>query len=197
MPKTDIHPLGQLRDWIDEETRSGSVFAHGAVLSTVSKLGHSRSRMLGVSFGDGDVPKFHTTPTSRKIEDIKGNISASLTFGWHRSLRSVSLEGQLTALDEMELDADWSALDAGFRRSYHIFGYQSGADLGNPDDLDKEREKLPSDIEARRPGSFIGFKFANISRIAFYAVGDGNFATSEVFEKDANCGTWRNRLVVP
>lgn len=197
MRNADVCPLEKLRDWIGEELNSGTSFAHGAILATISSSGHSRSRMLGVHFDNENRPKFHTTPPSRKTDDIRHNTSASLTFGWHKSLRSVCLEGHLTRLEEMELDEDWLALETDFRRSYHVFGSRSGANIGNKQDLESQREKLPLGAEATRPASFIGYKFNSISRVAFYAVGDEAFASSEVFEWDGSSASWDYSQVVP
>ena len=64
-------PLSKIESWINEEKELGNIFPRGAVLSTVSKNGIPTSRVVGTMFDDSKVPKFFTSPNSRKTDDIK------------------------------------------------------------------------------------------------------------------------------
>ncbi|HPY40833.1 MAG TPA: pyridoxamine 5'-phosphate oxidase family protein, partial [Thiolinea sp.] len=109
-------PLAKLRRWVDEERLAGNPFSHGAVLGTVDAFGQAHTRMLGVHFDAQNYPRFHTSPTSRKVADFAYNPQASLTFAFQKSLRSVSLDGRLAALSVPQLDEDWSSLEPTFKR---------------------------------------------------------------------------------
>ena len=112
-----LKPLDKISQWLAEEKSSGNHFARGGVLGTFGKDGMPHTRMLGVSFDSKGMPKFHTSPTSRKVEDINISSKASLTFAFQHTMRSISLEGLLEPLCSKELDRDWQKLE---KDSYFI-----------------------------------------------------------------------------
>jgi pyridoxamine 5'-phosphate oxidase len=85
-----INPIEKLEMWLTEERSRGNFFSHGAVLGTQGEDGMPHTRMLGVSFTDRQMPKFHTSPTSRKVQDINLRNTASLTFAFQQTIRSIS-----------------------------------------------------------------------------------------------------------
>lgn len=192
-----LNPLVQLKTWIEEERLAGNRFSHGAVLGTVGTSGIPHTRMLGVHFDARHYPRFHTSPTSRKVIDIEHNQQASLTFAFQTSLRSVSLEGSLVTLTSEQLDADWLALEPDFRRSYLIFGETSGQVIDSNEALEQRLEILPPAAELLRPIYFIGYRFAEIQRVAFYSVSDKAFAEHEVWSIDIESNQWIKHTVAP
>jgi pyridoxamine 5'-phosphate oxidase len=192
-----IYPLEKLTEWLDEERSLGNSFAHGAVLGTYGEDGMPHTRMLGVSFNDRKIPKFHTSPTSRKVRDITLNHNASLTFAFQQKMRSVSLEGLLEPVSDEELDADWQKLDVNFRKNYWVFGHQSGARINSLHELRIQQSRLPVSAEEERPPSFVGYSFKIIKRIVFYSVAEKDFALCEVFEFDPVTKIWNFELRVP
>ncbi|TXH69223.1 MAG: hypothetical protein E6Q83_10755 [Thiothrix sp.] len=189
--------LEKLQSWVIEERLAGNPFSHGAALATVDKLGQSRTRMLGVHFDEQVYPRFHTSPTSRKVADLAGKQRASLTFAFQTSLRSVSLEGRLVELSKSQLDKDWLSLEPAFRRSYLIFGQTSGLVLESKQVLETALKKLPVDAELVRPDYFIGYQLVDIQRIAFYSVGKQAFAEHEVWTFDDLSKQWVQQFLVP
>ena len=133
-------PLHELGIWLEDERTMGNIFSLGAVLSTVSKEGIPRSRVVGTMLDEENIPKFHTSPSSRKYEDICNNNAASLTYSFQGTLRSISIEGYISPLDKEELENDWSTLDKNFRKHYLIFGECSGTEIESLDDLREKRE---------------------------------------------------------
>lgn len=194
---TLMNPLETLLAWVAEERALGTPFAHGAVLGTQGADGMPRTRMLGVYFSASGMPRFHTSPRSRKVQDIAANPAASLTFAFQKSMRSVSLEGDLEALAKEQLVTDWLNLDIEFRRNYLVFGHRTGKVMTSLDDLRARQALLPPDAERNCPESFIGYAFHSIRRMAFYAVAERDFATHEVFEFDREADEWRGGLCVP
>jgi pyridoxamine 5'-phosphate oxidase len=192
-----MSPLNLLAKWVDEERATGVDFPNGAVLGTVSSAGHPRTRMLGTHFDERGNPRFHTTPESRKVLDLRLNKHASLTFAFQSSLRSVSLDGSLVALTPEELSVDWLALDAAFRRSYLIFGAASGQPLNSASALSLARQRLSPGAELQMPQSFIGYRFQLIERVAFYSVGAGDFAEHVIYSHCTQTNTWSAQSVVP
>ena len=100
-------PLSKIRIWLEEESRNGNAFPQGAVLSTISRDGCPRSRVVSTMLDEGGTPRFHTSPTTRKVSDIEFNNKASLTYSFQGSMRSISIEGSLIALSNIELNEDW------------------------------------------------------------------------------------------
>jgi pyridoxine/pyridoxamine 5'-phosphate oxidase len=192
-----MSPLLLLVQWVDEERAHGCAFANGAVLGTAGPAGEVRTRMLGVHFDAQGVPRFHTTPGSRKALDLASNPRGSLTFAFQNSRRSVSLQGWVEPLSPTALNADWALLEADFRRSYLVFGPVSGKPLDTVGDLDAARHALAFDAEHAVPPSFVGFKFAFIDRVAFYAVGPEAFAQHTLYSRGSQSDDWAVQAVVP
>jgi pyridoxamine 5'-phosphate oxidase len=192
-----INPLEKLDGWLIEERSEGNQFAHGAVLGTLGEDGMPHTRMLGVSFDSQKIPKFHTSPVSRKVRDISLSNTASLTFAFQHKMRSVSLEGFLNPLSDEELDADWKKLETEFRKNYLVFGYQSGAKIKSLQELRIQQDRVPSAAEENRPSSFIGYSFKIIKRISFYSVAKKDFALCEVYKFDLIARSWDYSIRVP
>lgn len=193
----EMNPLARLVAWVASERTLGTPFARGAVLGTHGADGMPHTRMLGVLFDASGTPRFHTSPMSRKVRDIAHSNSASLTFAFQKSLRSVSLEGSLEPLDRGQLVADWLDLDIEFRKNYLVFGRQTGMPVNSLDDLRRQQSLLSAGAEKNCPESFIGYAFRTVRRIAFYSVAERDFATHEVFELDQVMGEWRGGLCAP
>jgi pyridoxine/pyridoxamine 5'-phosphate oxidase len=192
-----MNPLQQLQTWLAQEQSNGVTFAHGGVLSTVGTDGRPKSRMLGVHVSNNGSVRFHTSPTSRKVEDIAHCSHASLTLAFQSTLRSVSIEGSLVALEGPELEADWVGLSTDFRRSYLVFGHRTGSSR-SPGELEHELLRLPSGAEKQRPSSFVGYAFSPLLRVAYYAVkSELPFAEHEIFERESQDSAWTLRAVVP
>lgn len=192
-----INPLEKLGEWLAEERLLGNSFAHGAVLGTQGEDGMPHTRMLGVSFDRQQKPKFHTSPVSRKVQDISFRNTASLTFAFQQKMRSVSLEGLLEPLSDEELRADWKMLEIEFRRNYLVFGHQSGRKIDSLQELHFQQDRLPNAAEENRPLSFIGYGFKVIQRICFYSVSEKDFAHCEVYEFNPVAQGWIYSLRVP
>lgn len=198
-------PIEKLAMWLNEEKECGAIFPQGAVLSTVSNKGMPRSRVVGTMLAEkasGDkVLSFHTSPNSRKITDINDNAYGALTYSFNNILRSVSLEGQLSALSKDELDNDWLKFDENFRKHYLVFGAQSGNVLESPSLLSAQKEKQQDGVFLMGPDSFIGFEFSTINRISFYSVKDNDFAVNELYERnlaqDRKGPKWIHSFLVP
>ncbi|WP_298610748.1 pyridoxamine 5'-phosphate oxidase family protein [uncultured Thiothrix sp.] len=192
-----MSPLAKLYAWVAEERLAGNRFSHGAVLGTIDKFEQPHTRMLGVHFDKNYCPRFHTSPTSRKVVDLTHNQQASLTFAFQTSLRSVSLEGCLVALSAQQLDNDWLKLESSFRRSYMIFGNASGTVLESADVLENALANLPVEAELVRPAGFMGYQFATITRIAFYSVSTKAFAEHEVWTFEPASKKWSQQFLIP
>lgn len=192
-----LEPLQLLKYWIDEEKTFGNPFPQGAVLSTVAENGAPHSRMVGTMLDEAGRPKFHTSPASRKVIDIRKNKRASLTYSFQGSLRSISLEGSLVMLEEAELKEDWLKYDAKFRRDYYVFGEISGLISNDLSEFYKKREILRSGIEENMPTHFIGYKFYSIERVSFYSVLSGGFAKSLLYKYEDARKAWVFSRLVP
>ncbi len=191
------NPLEKLDKWLVEERSEGNQFAHGAVLGTQGEDGMPHTRMLGVSFNSQKMPKFHTSPVSRKVRDISLSNTASLTFAFQQNMRSASLEGLLKPLSDEELDADWTKLETEFRKNYLVFGCRSGSKIQSLQELRIQQDRLPNLAEQSRPSSFVGYSFQTIKRISFYSVAKKDFALCEVYEFDPIAHKWDYSIRVP
>lgn len=190
-------PLTKIENWISEEKKLGNIFPRGAVLCTVSKDGIPTSRVVGTMFNNNKTPKFFTSPNSRKIDDIKFNNHISLTYSFQNTLRSISIEGNITELAPDELDKDWLLHDEDFRKHYIVFGDKSGNAIETLDELRVQRDENSIVNNHIRPESFIGYKFDTINRISFYSVKENDFAINNVYTFDKIQNKWSYSLLVP
>lgn len=191
------NPVTRINNWLKEESTSGNPFSQGAVLCTTNKTGVPHSRVISTSLDEKGFPKFHTSPTTGKVADLAINPQASLTYSFQNSLRSITIEGELSPLTDKELDNDWQNYDQDFKRHYLIFGEISGMPIDSIDNLRAIRDSLKQGEEELRPSSFIGFKFTNITQLSFYSVRNGDFAISERFIKNPKTSCWDYTLVAP
>lgn len=192
-----ISPLEIIEKWISEEKNSGNNYPEGAVLSTVSKSGIPRSRVVGTSFDKSKVPLFFTSPTTRKVADIEHNKSISLTYSFQNSFRSISIEGTIKELKKVELEEAWKQYDEDFRKHYLVFGKGSGDQIRSLDFLRKQRDKIDNKELLITPEFFIGYKFDLIERVSFYSVIENNFALNEVYIWNKENNTWDKVLLIP
>jgi len=190
-------PLYKIKNWISAEKKQGNIFPRGAVLSTVRRDGTPTSRVVGTMFDHNYVPKFFTSPSSRKADDIKANNHISLTYSFQNSLRSISIEGTIVKLKSNELDQDWLLHDDDFRKHYVIFGSKSGKQITSLNELRKNRDINYNVDNTIRPKSFIGYKFDIINRISFYSVKKNDFAINDVYTFDKINNRWNYSLLVP
>lgn len=190
-------PIQLLKTWIEQESESGNIFPQGAVLGTVANSGTPRTRMVGTMLDQKGFPKFHTSPSSRKIHDINFNNLASLTYSFQNSLRSVTIEGSLIALNSEELNDDWAKYDDDFRKHYIVFGGKSGEKLSSLNEMKSERDSLQYEDFKSRPNSFVGYKFESINRMLFYSVKRGDFSESKVYEVISDSSEWTSSITVP
>lgn len=190
-------PLDEIQAWMKEEKELGNIFVRGAILSSISRDGNPTSRVVGTMFDENSVPKFFTSPNSRKVDDIRLNKHISLTYSFLNTLRSISIEGTISALTATELDKDWLLHDDDFRKHYMIFGETSGDEIASLDELRKKRDANESSNSKIRPESFIGYKFDFIGRISFYSVEENDFAINHVYRFDKVNNKWNHFLLVP
>jgi pyridoxine/pyridoxamine 5'-phosphate oxidase len=190
-------PLKILQNWLNEERDHDNPFPQGAVLSTTTRNGNVRSRVVGTMLNANNFPKFHTSPCSRKVDDIDFNSQVSLTYSFQHSLRSISIEGCLSSLHENELETDWLKYDEDFRRHYLVFGESSGRTIESLSQLRSQRDTLEDGAVMIRPNSFIGYKFSVIDRVSFYSVKTGEFAVNEIYKRTSSQNGWSYSLAVP
>ena len=189
-------PLDKIQVWIKEEKELGNIFARGAVLSSVTKDGNPTSRVVGTMFDENYIPKFFTSPNSRKVDDIGGNNHISLSYSFQNTLRSISIEGTISALTYDELDKDWLLHDDDFRKHYVVFGEISGDEIESLGELRKKRDTNETNNKIR-PDSFIGYKFDLIERVSFYSVRENDFAVNDVCVFDKRTALWKYLQLVP
>jgi len=190
-------PILILQRWIKEETVKGNPFPQGAVLSSISKDNVVHSRVVGTMIDKHDTIRFHTSPNSRKVSDIKFARTVSLSYSFQYSLRSFNIEGEVSPLNKVELESDWMKFEMKFRKEYLVFGDTSGNVIDDRQELERKRANLKPGEEDFCPRSFIGYKFTEINRVSVYSVSENDFAISTLYERDTRNGNWLERKVVP
>lgn len=108
IPVTD--PFALFEAWYGEAKETEPNDPNAMALATATPDGRPSVRMVllkghGSSLGEGGGFIFYTNAESRKGEEIRANMHASLLFHWKSQRRQIRIEGPLTEVSEEQADA--------------------------------------------------------------------------------------------
>ena len=108
IPVTD--PFALFETWFGEAKETEPNDANAMALATATPDGRPSVRMVllkghGSGLGEGGGFVFYTNAESRKGEEIRANMHASLLFHWKSQRRQIRIEGPLAEVSEEQADA--------------------------------------------------------------------------------------------
>ena len=108
IPGTD--PFTLFEEWFGEAKASEPNDPNAMALATASESGMPSVRMVllkghGTHWGEGGGFVFYTNAESRKGEEIRANMQASLLFHWKSLRRQIRIEGPLQEVSSEQADA--------------------------------------------------------------------------------------------
>ncbi|MXO96975.1 pyridoxamine 5'-phosphate oxidase [Erythrobacter aquimaris] len=108
IPVTD--PFTLFEEWFGEAKASEPNDPNAMALATASESGMPSVRMVllkghGTHWGEGGGFVFYTNAQSRKGEEIRANMQASLLFHWKSLRRQIRIEGPLREVSSEQADA--------------------------------------------------------------------------------------------
>ena len=108
IPVTD--PFALFEEWFGEAKESEPNDPNAMALATANADGMPSVRMVllkghGSHWGEGGGFVFYTNAQSRKGEEIRANMRASLLFHWKSLRRQIRIEGPLTEVTSEQADA--------------------------------------------------------------------------------------------
>ncbi|NNF44197.1 MAG: pyridoxamine 5'-phosphate oxidase [Phycisphaerales bacterium] len=100
-----IEPVGWLRAWLDDATRTDLPNPNAMTLATVDPDGRPSARIvLAKAVDDGGIT-FYTNRRSPKARAIEATPHATVVFHWDALTRQVVASGPVTRIDDAESDA--------------------------------------------------------------------------------------------
>lgn len=96
---TSDNPFEQFNKWMDDALNGGFLEPTAFVLSTVSIDNKPSSRVLLLKGIEPDGYIFYTNYESRKGNELKHNINASMLFFWDKFERQVRIEGKIEKIN--------------------------------------------------------------------------------------------------
>ena len=103
IPQTD--PLSLFEAWFEEAKASEPNDPNAMALATATPDGAPSVRMVLLKGHGPDGFTFYTNAQSRKGEEIRANMQASLLFHWKSLRRQIRIEGPLTEVSSEMADA--------------------------------------------------------------------------------------------
>ena len=132
------NPIDLFGEWFKEAKKNEINDPNALALATASKNGIPSVRMVLLKDFNSDGFVFYTNLNSRKSEDIKSNVNASMCFHWKSILRQVRITGKLSNVPDEDADNYYNS------RSY---GSRIGAWASNQSSVLKSRNELLNSIE--------------------------------------------------
>ena len=132
------NPIDLFGQWFNEAKKTEINDPNALSLATVGKNGIPSVRMVLLKDFNSDGFVFYTNLNSRKSEEIKSNVNASMCFHWKSLLRQVRITGEISKVSDTDADNYYNS------RSY---GSRIGAWASNQSSILKSRDELLKSIE--------------------------------------------------
>ena len=132
------NPIDLFGHWFNEAKKTEINDPNALSLATVGKNGIPSVRMVLLKDFNSDGFVFYTNLNSRKSEEIKSNVNASMCFHWKSLLRQVRITGEISKVSDTDADNYYNS------RSY---GSRIGAWASNQSSILKSRDELLKSIE--------------------------------------------------
>ena len=191
------NPIDLFGQWFNEAKKTEINDPNALSLATVGKNGIPSVRMVLLKDFNSDGFVFYTNLNSRKSEDIKSNVNASMCFHWKSLLRQVRITGEISKVSDTDADNYYNS------RSY---GSRIGAWASNQSSILKSRDELlksieefkkkyPNENNVPRPKHWSGWNL-NPNEIEFWLDGKNRIHERLRYTKKNN-NDWKKNLLNP
>ena len=200
IPVTD--PFALFEEWFGEAKASEPNDPNAMALATANADGMPSVRMVllkghGSQWGEGGGFVFYTNAESRKGEEIRANMRASLLFHWKSLRRQIRIEGPLTEVTSEQADAYFHS-----RPRVSQIG-SAASDQSRPladrqvylDRVAALEERYPEG-DITRPPHWTGFRLSP-RRIEFWHDRQYRLHDRRLFTRDDAGAPWSNTLLYP
>jgi len=190
-------PFKLLNTWLDEEKASGAPNPHQAVLSTVMPGSAPHGRVVAIREISDQGLLFFTQRRTRKVDEIKYNPQATITFWLELKQRQVIIEGQIEVLSDADNAIYWETYPREAQIRFAAYAPTSGQPIGSKQILEEKRGKIAAEyVDKALPLSpdYCGFRLRP-NRFVFYV-----YCTSElsdVCEYIFSRHTWHKQILSP
>ena len=200
IPVTD--PFTLFEEWFGEAKASEPNDPNAMALATASESGMPSVRMVllkghGTHWGEGGGFVFYTNAQSRKGEEIRANMQASLLFHWKSLRRQIRIEGPLQEVSSEQADAYFHS-----RPRVSQIG-SAASDQSRPlpdrqvylDRVEALEERYPEG-DIPRPPHWTGFRLSP-RRIEFWQDREYRLHDRRLFTRSSATEAWDDTLLYP
>lgn len=195
IPQTD--PFALFEVWFGEAKASEPNDPNAMALATTSPEGFPSVRMVLLKGHGPDGFVFYTNAESRKGEQIRANMRASLLFHWKSLRRQIRIEGPLVEVSEAEADGYFHSRPRGSQIA------SAASDQSRPlpsrqvylDRVAALEQRFPEG-DIPRPPHWTGFRLSP-RRIEFWRDREFRLHDRRLFTREGEGEPWSNTLLYP
>ena len=195
IPQTD--PFALFEVWFGEAKASEPNDPNAMALATTSPEGFPSVRMVLLKGHGPDGFVFYTNAESRKGEQIRANMRASLLFHWKSLRRQIRIEGPLVEVSEAEADGYFHSRPRGSQIA------SAASDQSRPlpsrqlylDRVAALEQRFPEG-DIPRPPHWTGFRLSP-RRIEFWRDREYRLHDRRLFTREGEGEPWSNTLLYP
>lgn len=154
-------PFNLLHQWLQAENKLGAADPQLAVLSTCTIDAIPHARVVAIREITSDGLLFFTQRGTRKVEEIKNNPNAVLTFWFELQQKEIIFEGKIETLAEKENISYWQTYQREAKLRFYSYAATSSQPISDKYVLEnkkKEVENLYHDQDIPYNPLYCGFR---------------------------------------
>ncbi len=191
------HPIDILRQWLFEEKKRGAPDPHHAVLSTATDNAIPHGRIVHIREITSESLLFFTKKGTRKYDELKNNLRASMTFWFELFQREVMIDGIIEKLSEIENKHYWESKTRDSQIRFYSYVFDFSCPISSKHELENKRVEIANNYRnLALPLSpfYCGFRLKP-TRIVFYTSRADEL--SDVLEYQLNKNEWHKQILSP
>jgi pyridoxamine 5'-phosphate oxidase len=187
-------PLELFALWLQEAERSEPNDPNAAALATSTLAGQPSVRMVLVKRADERGFCFFTNAESRKGRELQTNPTAALCFYWKTLGRQVRVEGRVTDMEAVDVDAYFHSRSRNSQIGAAVS--QQSRPLASREELEASFQRFAQGHpgEVPRPPHWCGF-CVHAERIEFWQHGADRLHDRFLFTRES--GAWNRTRLYP
>ena len=193
-----LMPIQLLEQWLKEEKDKGAPNPQQAVLSTVTKEGIPRSRVVAIREITPPGILFFTQKGTKKVTEIAENPRVSLTFWFELMQREVILEALIEALSDGENKAYWLTYPRVAQLRFLAYAPTSGQPIDSKQILEDKKtaiEQECKDQELPYTPLYCGYRIIP-TKVTFYQYRTDELSDVYQYSVQEN-NQWQKQVISP